>query len=98
MRTAPFTQGQFVTATGNRDTRVGAVRKRLTEETSGMVLTAEGGPLGVLTDRGSLELRQHSSGLFPSSLHPGDWRGLTVVDVLYAGVRFETLHAEFAFR
>ena len=87
-----------VTAAGGADSQIGIVRTRVTERVSGTVLTAEGGPLGLLSGRGKLELPQQVSGLFASSLYPGDLTGITTVEVLHASGRSETLTAAFAFR
>lgn len=86
-----------ITATGG-ECQVGAVRTQLTERTSGTVRTTEGGPLGHLSGLGTLELPQRVSGLFPSSHYPGEWTGVTTVEVLHASGRSETLSVAFTFR
>ena len=86
-----------VTAAGSAESQIGIVRTRVTERVSGTVLTAEGGPLGILRSRGKLELPQQVSGSFPPSLYPGDWTGITTVEVSHASGRSETLSVSFAF-
>jgi hypothetical protein len=87
-----------VTAAEGAESDIGIVRTRVTERASGIVLTAEGGPLGLLPGRGRLELPQQVSGMFASSLYPGDWTGITTVEVRHASGRSETLTGSFAFR
>ena len=87
-----------ITATGGAECQVRAVRTLLTERSSGTARTTEGGPLGYLPGWGTLELPQRVSGFFPSTHYPGEWTGVTTVEVLHASGRSETLSAAFTFR
>lgn len=93
-----FSWTVVVSAAGGRESQIGMVVTRVTERTSGTVLTAEDGPLGTLSSGGRLEARQGASGFFSSSLYPGDWTGVTTVEVLHATGRSETLTTSFAFK
>ncbi len=93
-----FSWTVVVTTSGLRDLRAGLARTRLTEAATGVVLTTEDGPLGTVPSGGEVELRQHASGVFPSSRYPGDWRGVTTVEISGTGGRSETLTASFTFR
>ncbi len=93
-----FSWTVVVSAGGGPESRIGMVVTKLTERTSGAVLTTEDGPLGTLSSGGSLEAKQETFGFFSSSLYPGDWTAITTVEVSYASGRSETLTASFAFR
>ena len=93
-----FTWTVVVAASGGADSRIGAVRTQLTERTSGTVLTAERDPARSLRGSEKLELTQQASGTFPSSLYPGDWLGVTTVEVAHGSGRLETLSTSFRFR
>jgi hypothetical protein len=93
-----FSWTVVVAASGDAESRIGTVRTRLTERTSGSVLTAEGGPAGTLRGGEKVEVAQQTSGLFPSVLYPGDWTGVTTVEVSHGSGRSETLTASFTFR
>jgi hypothetical protein len=87
-----------VAASEGADSMVGPVRTRLTERASGSVLTAEGGSVGNLRAGAEVELSQQASGTFPSALYPGDWRGVTTVEVSHRSGGRETISTSFAFR
>ena len=87
-----------VAAAEGADSVVGRVRTRLTERASGAVLTADGDAVGSLGAGAEVELRQQASGPFPSSLYPGDWLGVTTVEVSHRSGRLETVSTSFTFR
>lgn len=93
-----FTWTVVVSAGGGPESRIGMVVTRLTERTSGAVLTTEDGPLGTLSGGGRLDVEQETSGFFSFSHYPGDWTAVTTVEVSHATGRSETLTASFAFR
>ena len=93
-----FTWTVVVSAAGSPESHIGMVVTRVTERTSGTVLTAEDGPVGTLSSGGRLEVKQGASGFFASSLYPGDWTGVTTVEVSHASGRSETLTVSFAFK
>jgi hypothetical protein len=88
----------LVSAADGPESHIGMVVTRVTERTSGTVLTNEDGPLGALSGGGRLEVKQGASGFFSSSLYPGEWTGITTVEVSHASGRSETLTASFAFK
>lgn len=87
-----------VAASEAADSVVGPIRTRLTERASGAVLTADGGAVGNLRAGAEVELSQQASGTFPSSLYPGDWQGVTTVEVAHRSGRLETVSTSFTFR
>lgn len=93
-----FSWTVVVSAAGGPESRIGMVVTQVTERTSGTVLTTEDGPVGTLSSGGRLEVKQGASGFFASSLYPGDWTGVTTVEVSHASGRSETLTASFAFK
>jgi hypothetical protein len=87
-----------VAASEGADIVVGPVRTRLIERASGAVLTAEGGPVGNVPAGAKVELRQQTSGTFLSSLYPGDWLGVTTVEVSGRNGTLATVSTSFTFR
>ena len=77
--------------------RVTVVRTVLTERRSGAEVVRETFPSRDLPPGGELRLEEQSGGSFPSELYPGDWAGVTAVQLAHASGAAETLTASFAF-
>jgi hypothetical protein len=87
-----------ISASEGSDGQIGTVRTLLTERVSGGVLVAEASPMASLRGGEKVELKQQASGTFPSALYPGDWTGVTSVEVTHISGRQETVSTSFRFR
>jgi hypothetical protein len=92
-----FSRRVVVTVSAGTESRISLVRTRLSERASGEALTAESDPTATPGGGEKLELVQRASGTYPSSLYPGDWMGVTTLDVSHGSGRVETLSASFVF-
>jgi len=87
-----------ITASPGTTSRVAVVRTELTERHSGTVMALTTFPASdSLAGGGELQLAEATSGVFPSSLYPGDWAGVTTAQVSHASGAAETVTASFSF-
>jgi hypothetical protein len=92
-----FSWTVVVTASEGASTRVAAVRTEIRERMSGTVVVRETFPARDLPPAGELRLEEQSGGSFPSALYPGDWAGVTTVQLAHSSGASETLTAAFSF-
>jgi hypothetical protein len=92
-----FSWTVVIAASEGAATRVAVVRTELTERKSGTVVVRETFPSMDLPPGGELRLEEQSGGSFPSALYPGDWAGVTTVQVAHGSGAAETLTAAFSF-
>ncbi len=86
-----------IAASDGAATRVAVVRTVLTERKSGAEVVRETFPSRDLPPGGELRLEEQSGGSFPSALYPGDWAGVTTVQLAHGSGAAETLTASFSF-
>jgi hypothetical protein len=92
-----FSWTVVVTASEGASTRVAPVRTEIRERMSGTVVVRETFPARDLPPAGELRLEEQSGGSFPSALYPGDWAGVTTVQLAHSSGASETLTAAFSF-